>query len=248
MNTDTLVPHDAEAALKAEQDRFDRMFDDIDSKVGQALGAFETGSLAGMPQPVQEAWRAMTGALNAAQLKANGAHSRIRDTASNDALPKEHRERVVRETRDQGESEVNDAIERARTHLAVLEANLRAAAVGSPDANPTSRQLARDEIRLTLDQLDPTQVPAAAVDLAGRNGDLASELLGRWGRAYLQSRGFDNVRDFADIETAAIAGLATHGQGSQRQAASAWVGLRRHKIAGQIDARLVASRYRLGLS
>jgi hypothetical protein len=125
----------------------------------------------------QTAFRSVVGQASAMDAASKAAAATIAQVAANDALPGDHRIRVIHETREKAQAQLHVQKQAATISAHILEAALKAAIVPATAANPVDRQLARQTVHLTLEGVPKEGRIEALRGLLGRSPVVDAEIL-----------------------------------------------------------------------
>lgn len=183
---------------------------------------------------VAEAYRELRGAGAQTRRKAREIVLRIESLESDDMLPEQARERLIREARHEASKLIPALRERQQAALAVIAKETQAAAL--PRIERDREPLARDEARMVLDGASDPRT--AMVELAERGGELQAVVTGSWGESYLRARGVPKAADeHGFVRDRAIAANARHSDEAVRSAAQA------HGALGELQKGATVSEH-----
>lgn len=227
-------------------DREAETFRKLNSDASAELMAYQQEYLtsAGLPDSAWKAWKtAVDETVKVAQV-AEAADQRLRAIKANEELPLDYRKTTVFDSYREAAAESDRHVKSAHGALEVLAQELRKVAFGNPSVDASARLLLRDEIRSAVDGLNGAEAIQRLADLAASNGDIATELMSRWGRDQFRRYGADDQVVRA-IEGGVLDGLRRSGSPTQRAAAEALHGLNRRKVYGLITAKRTYAEFRL---
>lgn len=165
-------------------------------------------------------YRRVTEAGAAAIVAADKTTGEVKRWREDDLVPREARDKRVREALDTGRRSVTQALETAGVGVEALRRQLEADAL--PKLTPEREAFAREDARLLLDQArGPAEVLSVMLELAkDPDSDVAALILGRFGERYLRSRGIDAKTHRSIVVEALQTAVQSHSGSESRLAAA----------------------------